>query len=87
MTTSQLKSLIKECVMEVLKEELSKEGFDPQSNAGPNVVGDPDFYRRTNSAMRQLEETEESNEHGRYAQEAGAGQFDNRTFGVNSKSS
>lgn len=63
---------------------LIKEGFDPCSNAGPNVTGDPDFYRRTNAHMRQLEET---GEHGRGAQLAGAGVFDPRTFGVNEYSS
>ena len=66
---STLNILIKECVMEVLRDELLNEGFDPQSNAGPNVVGDPDFYRRTNAAMRQLEEDDFQ---GKYAQDAGA---------------
>jgi hypothetical protein len=82
MNSNQLKSLIKECVMEVLKEELSKEGFDPQSQ-GPNMPTE-NPYPQWNSQMRQLEETDESDEHGRYAQEAGAGQFDSRTFSVNS---
>ena len=80
MKSNKFKSLIKECVMEVLKEELT-EGFDPQSNAGPNIPSD-NPYPQWNSQMRQLEQ--ESDEHGRYAQNAGAGQFDQRTFSVNS---
>ncbi len=69
--------LIKECIEEVLRENLS-EGFDPTSQ-GPNPVQD-NPYPEWNAQMRKLEETDP---HGRYAQEAGAGQFDPRTFGVN----
>jgi hypothetical protein len=76
MHPNELKSLIKECVMEVLIEELSNEGFDPQSQ-GPNVPTE-NPYPQWNSAMRQLE----SDEHGKYAQDAGAGQFDRRVFSV-----
>ena len=47
MLANDFKVLLKECVLEVLKEDLS------------------------------------SNQHGRYAQEAGAGPFDPREFGVN----
>lgn len=79
----ELKGLIKECILEVLQESLL-EGFDPLSQ-GPNIVdptGDGDPYAAWNAKMRTLEEEEvDENEHGRYAQEAGAGQFDPRTFG------
>ncbi len=54
---SKTVSFIKECVLEVLKENLS-EGFDPQSMAGPNgpdeTGGNP--YAKWNSDMRKLEE-------------------------------
>ena len=124
-----LKNLIKECVLEVLEENLI-EGFDPLSQ-GPNEV-ETNPYERWNSEMRKLEETDEdesspktfqeirneqdpnginhdltlvcvkcgdtdtcrcskpkrkfkgickdcSESMGRYAQEAGAGEFDDRT--------
>lgn len=74
--------LVKECILEVLKENLL-EGFDPQSSAGPNPASceqtQHDPYKAWNAKMRKMEE----NDHGRYAQLAGAGQFDQRTFGVN----
>lgn len=81
---NKIKSLIKECIVEVLMESLT-EAFDPLSQ-GPNPVdpsGDTNPYPAWNSKMRTLEEDEivESDEHGRYAQDAGAGQFDQRTFG------
>ena len=51
-----IRHLIKECVIEVLKENLS-EGFDPQGQ-GPNgpdeTGGNP--YEKWNSDMRKLEE-------------------------------
>ena len=139
-----LREMVKEGVVNVLKESLS-EGFDPQSNAGPNAtVNDPGFYARMNAQMQKMEEdkgkedpvakymrgyktgrtdsqlmdkplvtslnsgdmvystgyydgftkqppaspeiilkTIREGEHGRYAQLAGAGEFDPRTFGVN----
>ena len=57
-----------------------KEGFDPLSQ-GPNVP-EENPYPAWNSQMRALEETEDTETHGRYAQEAGAGQFDPRSFCV-----
>lgn len=48
--------LIKECVMEVLKENLT-EGFDPLSDAGPNPTQE-NPYPEWNNKMRNLEETE-----------------------------
>jgi hypothetical protein len=72
-----LVKIIKECIEEVLKENLS-EGFDPTSQ-GPNPAQE-NPYPAWNAQMRKLEETDP---HGRYAQEAGAGQFDPRTFGLN----
>lgn len=156
-----IRQLIKECIIDILREELTKEAFDPTS-VGPNpeassglTVYNP--YERWNAKMRKMEEdmdlpidnkdylppvhpedkttpstlplggekkyfkqvpggafaavnsTSIANEsqggtsvphdykgdidhmrtmedvHGRYAQEAGAGQFDPRTFGVKSK--
>lgn len=53
------------------------EGFDPLSQ-GPNLP-EENPYPQMNAKMRKMEE----NEHGRYAQQAGAGEFDPRTFGVN----
>lgn len=82
MNISKLKSLIKECILEVLIE-----AFDPLSQ-GPNII-DPtnkesNPYRCWNEKMRKLEEDGNEdvseNEHGREAQIAGAGQFDPRTF-------
>ncbi len=72
--------IIKECVMEVLKESLS-EGFDPLSDAGPNVPQE-NPYPEWNNKMRRLEETDEESEkgtvaHGRYAQQADATPFEN----------
>jgi hypothetical protein len=122
MHPNEFKSLIKECIIEVLKEDLA-EAFDPTSQ-GPNPV-EENPYVRWNAHMRKLEESTtdpkkkekiqkliqkaeawvakkksqgwtqkdfaaglkkmltKENEHGRYAQQAGAGQFDPRTFGVN----
>jgi hypothetical protein len=68
-------NLVKECILEVLKENLT-EGFDPLSQAGPNIPCE-NPYPAWNSQMAKMEE----NEHGREAQMAGAGQFDPRTFG------
>lgn len=52
-----LAEMIKNCVLEVLRENLG-EGFDPQSNAGPNgpddTGGNP--YKKWNSDMRKMEE-------------------------------
>jgi hypothetical protein len=83
MNSNELRALIKECILEVLQESLL-EGFDPLSQ-GPNMVdpsGETNPYPMWNSKMRKLEEDEvDENEHGRYAQDAGAGQFDPRTFG------
>lgn len=73
---SKIRNLVKECVMEVLKEDLA-EGFDPLSQAGPNTCGEENPYPAWNAKMRTMEE---EHEHGRYAQEAGAGQFDAKTF-------
>lgn len=74
---TSMKEVVKECVVSVLKERLM-EGFDPQSSGGPNAtVNDPSFYDRMNSKMQKMEE---EGDHGRYAQLAGAGQFDQRTF-------
>jgi hypothetical protein len=86
--SASFKSLVKECILEVLKENLS-EGFDPTS-MGPNPV-EENPYPAWNARMRNLEEeeTDEANvdeKFGRYAQEAGADEFDPRTFGVNEKS-
>jgi hypothetical protein len=143
MQINETKTLIKECVLEVLKENLS-ENFDPLSQ-GPNPIKD-NPYPEWNAHMRTLEEDdkdsavsyeqgykdgelrrkshdkpseegmkskdrsyavgyydgysnrprvdvdtirktikedeeEDVETHGRYAQEAGAGQFDPRTFG------
>lgn len=64
------KHLLKECVMEVLKENLM-EGYDPQSNAGPNPPQE-NPYPLWNNRMRQMEEDKGTVAHGRYAQEAGA---------------
>jgi len=117
-----IENLIKECIIEVLKEDLT-EAFDPTSQ-GPNPV-EENPYVRWNAHMRKLEESTtdpkkkekiqkmiqkaeawvakkksqgwtqkdfaaglkkmltKENEHGRYAQNASAGQFDPRTFGVN----
>ena len=66
MKKSEIKKLIKESIVEVLKENLS-EGFDPLSQ-GPNPVKE-NPYPEWNSYMRKLEE---KGEHGRYAQVAGA---------------
>lgn len=83
MNLNEFKSLVKECVIEVLIESLT-EGFDPLSQ-GPNMVDptkDNNPYPALNAKMKTLEEEElDENEHCRYAQEAGAGQFDSRTFG------
>jgi hypothetical protein len=85
MNKSELRRIIKECILEVLQESLL-EGFDPLSQ-GPNMVdptSETNPYPIWNSQMRKLEEDDVAeNEHGRYAQEAGAGQFDPRTFGTN----
>ena len=80
MHPNKFKSLIKECIIEVLKEDLT-EAFDPTSQ-GPNPV-EENPYVMWNAHMRKLEEDESTNPHGRYAQQASAGQFDPRTFGVN----
>lgn len=125
-----LVKLIKECIEEVLRENLS-EGFDPTSQ-GPNPVQD-NPYPAWNSEMRKLEEDgdkkklrpdaekviskaeawvakkkaegwtqkdfaaglkkllmgkkplKETDPHGNYAKDAGAGQFDPRTFGPTTK--
>lgn len=62
---NEFKTFIKECVIEVLVENLS-EGFDPQSNAGPNPAASEGTqenpYERWNSAMRKLEEHPELSE-------------------------
>lgn len=83
MYLNEFKSLIKECIIEVLKEDLLFEAFDPTSQ-GPNPV-EENPYVMWNAHMRKLEEDESTNPHGRYAQNASAGQFDPRTFGVNEK--
>ena len=128
---SKISRLVKECVLEVLKDNLTEGGYDPQSQAGPNVpMENP--YPEWNSKMAKMEEEEEKFEdyaamlrriekdynfavrnpdttysrykrtdprdkikpedmppvdetEGRYAQQAGAGQFDPRTFGVQNK--
>lgn len=59
------------------------EGFDPQSQAGPNSPVDPNCpqdnpYPALNSKMRRMEE----GDHGRNAQMSGAGEFDRRNFNV-----
>jgi hypothetical protein len=51
-----LKQLVKECVLEVLMENLT-EGFDPQSQ-GPNIP-EENPYPQWNSQMRTLEEEED----------------------------
>ena len=141
-------NLVKECILEVLKDSLTEGGYDPQSQAGPNAPCD-NPYPRMNNKMAKMEEDagkskkvltfseirnkydpdgkrhdltlkcvkcgttqtcrcskpkrkfegicdecseknntiKETNPHGRYAQEAGAGQFDPRTFGVNEEQS
>lgn len=107
MHPDKLRQLVKECVLEVLREELTKFDFDkeiPQSNKkeipidwddesengnvpiekealdplsqGPNPDNKENPYPEWNAKMRTME-----NEHGRYAQDAAAGQFDPRTFG------
>jgi hypothetical protein len=59
---------------------MRESGFDPQSQAGPNVpMENP--YPEWNSQMAKMEEDTATNPHGREAQDAGAGQFDPRTFG------
>lgn len=50
-----LESIVKKCVIEVLKERLN-EGFDPQSQ-GPNPTGIENPYEAWNNRMRQMEET------------------------------
>ncbi len=63
-----------------------REGFDPTSQ-GPNPVQE-NPYPAWNAQMRKLEETDELDErdpHGNYAKDAGAGQFDPRTFGPTTK--
>ena len=169
-------NLVKECILEVLKDSLTEGGYDPQSQAGPNAPCDNPYPRMNNkmakmeedtatpevshdakyyfnqlqdgrestivkmrlqgytwddigwkygltrervaklynnaiSKLRKLSQIESdpdnkypdptkflvqqpavkedvaTNPHGRYAQEAGAGQFDPRTFGVNEEQS
>ena len=77
MHPNELRKLIKECILEILMENLD-EGFDPLSQ-GPNIP-EENPYPQWNAQMRALEETEDTETHGRYAQESGAGQFDARTF-------
>ena len=50
----QASYLIKECIMEVLKENLLAEAFDPTSQ-GPNMVQD-NPYPEMNAKMRMMEE-------------------------------
>lgn len=88
MHPNDLRALVKECVLEVLQENLM-EGFDPLSQ-GPNIPQE-NPYPAWNNAMRKLEEEEgqnsqptgetfvdhpidplPENNHGRYAQLAGA---------------
>lgn len=67
-----------------------KEGFDPTS-AGPNPEATEGTqynpYPQWNAEMRKMEENEikEVDPHGNYAKDAGAGQFDSRTFGPTTK--
>ena len=52
---SKTSQLVKECVLEVLKENLCEGGYDPQSQAGPNVpMENP--YPQWNSQMAKMEE-------------------------------
>ena len=52
---SKTTQLVKECVLEVLKENLCEGGYDPQSQAGPNVpMENP--YPEWNSQMAKMEE-------------------------------
>ena len=62
--------------------EKLNEGFDPLSQ-GPNLP-EENPYPAWNAEMRTLEEEDgqDTGTHGRYAQDAGAGQFDPRTFVV-----
>lgn len=54
-----MREMVKEGVVNVLEESLS-EGFDPQSQAGPNAtVNDPGFYANMNAQMQKMEEGEE----------------------------
>ena len=62
MNSSELKKLVKECVLEVLQESLL-EGFDPLSQ-GPNMVdptGENNPYPIWNAQMRKLEEGDGTN--------------------------
>ena len=77
MHPKEIRRLVKECIVEVLQENLS-EAFDPTSQ-GPNQV-EENPYPSWNSKMRTMEETDD---HGRYAQQSSAGQFDPRSFAVN----
>lgn len=81
---NEFKLLVKECVIEVLEKDL-EEGFDPTS-CGPRpeaTEGSTEMdYEKINQQMAHLQETDP---HGNYAQEAGAGQFDPRTFGPTTK--
>ena len=53
---NKLKSLVKESVVELLKKSLT-DGFDPQSDAGPNAtINDPGFYANINAKMQKMEE-------------------------------
>ena len=52
--------LIKECILEVLQENLLNEGFDPLSQ-GPNSVSE-NPYPAWNEQMRRLEEESEEND-------------------------
>lgn len=56
---NQPTKLIKECILEVLQENLLNEGFDPLSQ-GPNEVSD-NPYPAWNEMMRRLEESGEDN--------------------------
>jgi hypothetical protein len=67
--------LIKECTLEILKEKVLTEAFDPSSQ-GPNIPQE-NPYPAWNAKMAKMEEEEAP--HGRYAQQAGATPFQTPT--------
>ena len=85
MRLDEFERIVKECVLEVLKERML-EGFDPSSQ-GPNAVCADNPYKKWNMDMRNKKEipdpelaTEDT--HGRNAQESEAGEFDSRNFNI-----
>ena len=73
----QAAHLVKECIMEVLKENLLSEGFDPQSQ-GPNMPQE-NPYPEMNNKMRMMEAEPREDAWKRYEKGYNAGQAHKRS--------